>query len=70
MLEDGRLESKVLTEDVPSVEGMSGGFVVKLTPGKQLNQYEFVGIQSEQSVRKDNVVSVRYSLARHRDRLH
>ncbi len=63
MLEDGRLESTILLDGVESVEGLSGGFVVKIFPGKELRQFEFIGIQSEQSTLNDRVTSVRYSFS-------
>jgi hypothetical protein len=61
VLEDGRLESTILTDNVESVVGLSGGFIVKIFPGKELRQFEFIGIQSEQSTFNDRVTSVRYS---------
>lgn len=61
LLDDGRLQSQLLNKEIPSVEGLSGGFVVKLFPGKPIPQFEFVGIQSEQSTLNGRVTSIHYS---------
>lgn len=45
---DGMLESTIESEDISNCQGFSGGFVIKLLPGKQIRDYEFVGIQSGQ----------------------